>query len=95
MLSDTAEALTRMDEEWVQVRNCNWLHDAHFIVSVLDAEGIEALVPDAYTIGARPDLTAALGGIRVLVRASELERAREVLAAAITDLPRSDVENDD
>jgi hypothetical protein len=79
-----------VDEQWVQVQNCNWLHEANFVVSVLAGEGIDALVPDAYTLGARPDLTAALGGIRVLVRASELERAREVLAAAIRDVPPPD-----
>jgi hypothetical protein len=82
-----------VEGEWVQVHNCNWLHEAQFVVSVLEGEGIEAFLPDAYTVGARPDLTAALGGIRVLVRASDLERAREALAAAITDLPEdSDAE---
>ncbi len=81
-----------MEDEWVQVQNCNWLHEANFFVSVLESEGIEAFLPDAYTLGARPDLTPALGGVRVMVRASELERAREVLAAVITDLPASDDE---
>ena len=75
-----------MEDDWVQVQNCNWLHQANFIVSVLEGEGIETFVPDAYTLGARPDLGAALGGVRVLVRASDLDRAREVLAA-VTDVP--------
>ena len=83
------------EDEWVQVQNCNWLHEANFLGSVLASAGIEAFVPDAYTLGARPDLTAALGGIRVLVRASELERAREVLAAAIADSPGADDVADD
>jgi hypothetical protein len=78
------------NDEWVQVQNCNWLHEANFLASVLAGAGIEAFVPDAYTLGARPDLTAALGGIRVLVRASEVERAREVLAAASADSSTSD-----
>ena len=85
----------QIEDEWVQVQNCNWLHQANFIVSVLESEGLEALVPDAYTLGAGPHLTPALGGIRVLVRASDLERAREVLAAAITDLPASDDAGDE
>ena len=70
-----------MDDEWVQVTNCNWLHEAHFITSVLNAEGIEAFVPDAYTVGANPILATALGGIRVLVHAADLDRARAALAA--------------
>lgn len=78
-----------MEDDWVQVENCNWLHEAHFVVSVLEADGIETFLPDAHTLGARPELATALGGVRIMVRASELERAREVLAAAITD-PASD-----
>ena len=81
--------MTGVEDEWVQVENCNWLHQAHLVVSVLEADGIETFVPDAYTLGTRPELTAALGGIRVLVRASDLERAREVLASALPDLPAS------
>jgi hypothetical protein len=84
-----------MDEECVQVQNCNWLHEANFIVSVLEAEGIKAFVPDAYTVGARPDLTPALGGIRVLVRASQVERARDALAAVVNDARSSDVDEEE
>jgi hypothetical protein len=70
-----------MESHLVAVRHCMWLHEAHLIVSVLEAEGIEATIPDAYTLGARPELANALGGVRVLVRASDLDRANEVLAA--------------
>ena len=83
-----------MEDDWVQVQNCNWLHQANFIVSVLEGEGIETFVPDAYTLGARPDLGTALGGVRVLVRASDVERAREVLAA-ITEGPDSKESDED
>lgn len=76
-----------MEDDWVQIQNCNWVHEANLVVSVLAGDGIEAFVPDAYTLGSRPELGAALGGVRVLVRASDLDRAREVLAAAIPDLP--------
>ena len=78
-----------VEDDWVQVQNCNWLHDAHLVVSVLEGDGIEAFLPDAHTLGSRPELATALGGVRVLVRASDFERAREVLAAAIPDLPAS------
>jgi hypothetical protein len=84
----------QVEDDWVQVQNCNWLHEANLVVSVLEGDGIEAFVPDAYTLGARPELATALGGVRVLVRASDLERAREVLAATIPDLPRP-VDGDD
>ena len=83
-----------MEDDWVEVQNCNWLHEANVVVSVLEADGIEVFLPDAYTLGARPELSAALGGVRVLVHASDVERAREVLAAAIPGLPPSEDAND-
>lgn len=72
-----------MDDELVTVRNCNYLHEAELFKSVLEAEGIDADVPDAYMAGVQPALGAAIGGIRVQVRASDLERAERALAAVI------------
>lgn len=67
-------------ENWVVVRNCGWLHEADVIVAVLDAEGIDAFIPDANMACIRPELIGFMGGIRVLVRASDLALARERLA---------------
>lgn len=72
-----------MNDELVPVRHCMWLHEAHLIVSVLEAEGIQAVIPDAYTLGVRPELANALGGVRVLVRASDLDRANDALTAVL------------
>jgi hypothetical protein len=72
-----------MDEELVTVWNCNYLHEAELIKSVLEAEGIDAEIPDAHMAAVQPMLGAAIGGIRVLVRSSVLERAQQTLAAVI------------
>ena len=72
-----------MDDELVTVRNCNWLHDAELIKSVLAADGIPSEIPDEYIAGVQPALGAAIGGVRVLVRLSDLERAQQTLAAVI------------
>lgn len=66
-------------EEWVVVRNCWWLYEADVIAAVLDAAGIDAFIPDAHFASVRPELSGYMGGIRVLVRASELELAQEAL----------------
>jgi hypothetical protein len=84
-----------VEDEWMQIRNCGWLHEAHLIASVLEAEGIEALIPDAHMLGVRPELAGALGGVRVLVRASDFERAEQALGAVIAETPDSDVPEDD
>ena len=58
-----------MESDWVEFRNCTWLQEAHFVESVLKAEGIEA---------------RAVDGSRVLVRADDKARANEALDA-VTD----------
>ena len=68
-----------MSEELVEVRRCNWLHEAQFLKSVLEGAGIEASIPDEYTLGIQPLYGNALGGVRLLVRAGDLEKASEVL----------------
>ena len=68
-----------MDSEWVEVRSCSWLHEAQVLTSVLESAGIESLIPDQYTVGVQPLYALALGGVRVLVRAEDLDRARELL----------------
>ena len=72
-----------MEDTLVTVRNCNQLHEAELVKSVLDAEGIDTEIPDAYMAGVQPALGAGIGGIRVLVRSSDLERAEQVLAAIV------------
>jgi hypothetical protein len=76
-----------MDADWVEVRNCMWLHEVEFLKSVLDAAGIDALIPNEHTLNVQPLYANALGGARLLVRSEDLQRARELLdsAASPTD----------
>jgi hypothetical protein len=64
---------------WVQVRNCNWLHQAQFLKSVLESEGIDVQLPDEHVLGVQPFYGAAIGGVRVMVRPADLQRATELL----------------
>jgi hypothetical protein len=75
-----------MDDELVTVHNANWLHHALFVKTVLEGDGIEAFVPDEHTVSVDPALATALGGIRVMVRASDEARARDVLTAVLKEL---------
>lgn len=78
-----------MDDELVTVHSANWIHDALFVKSVLEGDGIDAFVPDEHTLSVDPALGVALGGVRVQVRASDAERARLVIAAVLS----ADAEN--
>lgn len=67
---------------WVEVASCPWLHEAELLVSVLDAAGIPAAIPNEYVLGVQPLYANLVGGVRVLVPPQDVARAREVLATA-------------
>lgn len=71
-----------MANDWVEVRSCTWLHEAAFFKSVLDAAGIEALIPNEQTLDVQPLYGQLVGGVRVLVREEDLNRATELLDSA-------------
>lgn len=75
-------------ERWVVAWNSSWLHDALFVKSLLESEGIAVLIPDEHTVGVHSLLANAIGGIRVLVREEDQERAAEILTElAMPDPP--------
>ena len=55
--------------------------EAHMLQSRLEAEGVPAVVTDDHIVGVNPFLTMAVGGVRVLVPESDVERAREIVRA--------------
>jgi hypothetical protein len=65
--------------QWVAAWNSSWLHDALFVKSLLESEGIEVQIPDEHTVAVHSLLANAIGGIRVLVREADRERAAEIL----------------
>jgi hypothetical protein len=82
-------------DDWVQVRNCNWLHQAQFLKSVLESEGIDVQLPDEHVLGVQPFYGAAIGGVRVMVRPADLQRATELLdSVADADPPGASDEDE-
>jgi hypothetical protein len=81
-----------MSDDWVEVRSCTWLHEAAFLKSVLDAAGIEAVIPNEQTLAVQPLYGQLLGGVRVLVRAEDRERAQELLDSAVSPPASSDTD---
>jgi hypothetical protein len=73
-----------MKEEWTVIRSCVWLQEADVIRSFLEASGIEVLIPDEHFLGAQPHSAIAIGGVRVMVRGSDLDQARAILNAMET-----------
>ena len=73
-------------DRWVVLETYLNLPDAYLTRSVLQASGIACFLPEEHTAGARGDLVFAMHGVRVMVPASELARARDVLASKGKDL---------
>ncbi len=71
-----------MTNEWTVVQHCSSLPEAEFLKSVLEAEGLDARIPDEYTVGVNPGLINALGGIRLVVPVDDAGKAEEILAAS-------------
>ena len=65
--------------DFIQVRSYdNYLY-AHIVLSMLQDSGINCHLKDEYTITIDPFLSPALGGIKLMVAGSQLERALELL----------------
>jgi hypothetical protein len=67
-------------EELVPVASFENLSLAQVALTLLDAEGIEAVLQDRPLASLLPPVAIANGGLVLLVSPEELERAREVLA---------------
>jgi hypothetical protein len=70
------------ENPWVDIR-CTWLEEARSFRSVLEAEGIEALIPDEHTLALPLFADSEPGAVRLLVRSADLERALDVLGRIV------------
>jgi hypothetical protein len=64
---------------FIQVRSYDNYIYAHIVLSMLQDSGINCHLKDEYTITIDPLLSPALGGIKLMVEGSQLERALELL----------------
>lgn len=84
---------------WVTVQSFPTSIEAQIAASALENAGIESFVRDQVTVGLRPYLANALGGVRVDVPAEKLALAQSVLdvpnpAPAGTHCPRCGAEGE-
>lgn len=70
------------DSDLVVIATFTFPSEAEVAASVLDAEGIDSLIERPFIAGARPSWLfgdSGRKGVRLLVRAGDAERARDVL----------------
>ena len=66
---------------WITVARFSFPHEAEIARSALEAEGIEAFVPDSQTASLYSAVTWGQGGVRLQVRPADEARARAQLDA--------------
>ncbi len=67
---------------WITVKSFPTPIEAQLAQSFLLNEGIESFVRDEHSVGMRPHLSLALGGVRLDVRTEHAERALTLLEQA-------------
>jgi len=65
--------------DFIQIRSYDNYIYAHIVLSMLQDAGINCHLKDEYTITIDPLLSPALGGIKLMVAGSQLERALGLL----------------
>ncbi|PTT83841.1 hypothetical protein DBR42_15665 [Pelomonas sp. HMWF004] len=78
--ADTNTAVGDGDDDYVTVEHASSPTEAHVLQGLLVSAGLDAVAQDAHLLQAYDLLTPAAGGVRVMVRHSQLEAARSTLA---------------
>jgi len=68
-------------DDWTLVARSLDPTEAHLWCGCLQAAGLDAIVADAHLVQTHSLIGVAVGGVRVLVPASQLNAAQDVLAA--------------
>jgi hypothetical protein len=73
--------------DWVTVATFMYPHQAAMIQAKLESEGIECFLKDKNTADANPLYSVAIGGVKLQVRANDVDRVTPMLKEAgyITD----------
>lgn len=75
------EAAAAEADDFVRVARCATPTEAHLLKGVLESAGLAPVVADAHVVQANSWMTQAVGGVRVLVPATQQAAALEAIAA--------------
>lgn len=66
-------------ENWTLLYAFTYPHEAHLVRTLLESEGIEVLIWDEETIQFANMYSGAMGGVRLMVRQPDYEKAVKLL----------------
>ncbi len=70
-----------MDKELTIVAQTMFPPEAHMIIGVLAANGVEAFIGDEQMVGVLPSISPMAGGVKVRVRVEDYDLAMKILNA--------------
>jgi hypothetical protein len=65
--------------DWVTIATFTYPHEAAILRGRLESEGIECNAKDENTVSANPFYSNAIGGVKIQVKESDVERANEIV----------------
>ena len=74
------EGSTPNSDPWTTVTRTVQTAEAHVLKTMLESRGLEVVVQDEHIISIQPLYTDAIGGVKIQVRRSDLERAKSYLS---------------
>ncbi len=74
--------------KFVQIAVFNYPHEMYILKSKLESEGIICNELDINTVSANPFLSNAIGGVKLMVREEDAERAIDIMNSFYNDSPK-------
>lgn len=68
-----------MTDRFVQIATFNYPHEMYILKTKLESEGIECNEYDGNTVSANPLLSNAIGGVKLMVKEEDAERAIKIM----------------
>jgi DNA-directed RNA polymerase subunit RPC12/RpoP len=69
-----------MGNAFTKIGSYQYSYEAVIVKGKLEAEGIEVLMTDSFTIDTDPMVSNAIGGVKLFVKTGQLEDAQQVLS---------------
>jgi len=80
-------------KDWITILTFTYPHEAHLAKGKLESEGIEVQITDELTVQVHNFYSNAIGGVKLLVRETDLQRANQILIDSGYIKPQKQTEN--
>jgi hypothetical protein len=83
-----------MSEKFIQIATFNYPYEMYILKTKLESEGIECNEYDSNTVTANPLLSNAIGGVKLMVKVEDAERAIKIMNRFYSEDTDTDTDTD-